>query len=346
MNCLHCGTEMTNNQVTTKKDRISYDMCERCGSLWLDAGELDKMAFEVEGSIEFCEQGVDPVPEQRPMNCPRCDDSVLEKVRFLGSDDIFLHRCPRCGGFSLDGGELHLIDDVLAKIMPVSGRGFSDFVNDVHVPYWSSRVKKNSRESDFHVDRLPLGGAELIRGTSDACPACDADLNLFSVSGAEFEACPRCNGIWLVKDELRKLKNKIENGSLRWMNDEIEDMQRTSTVSTRRSCVKCKTTKMVSVVFGKSSIVVDWCPQCQGMWLDRGDFESLSAYLKREAMHLHTQDIERRLVRDAKRVVTGGPGSRVQELRDAEADLHALINATIFEHPALFRFVSQIPRLI
>ena len=55
MKCLKCGTEMTNNQVITKKAQISYDMCEKCGSLWLDAGELDKMAFQVEGSIEYCE---------------------------------------------------------------------------------------------------------------------------------------------------------------------------------------------------------------------------------------------------------------------------------------------------
>ena len=54
MQCLNCGIEMMNNQVTTKDSEITYDMCERCGSLWLDRGELDKMAFQVQGSIEFC----------------------------------------------------------------------------------------------------------------------------------------------------------------------------------------------------------------------------------------------------------------------------------------------------
>lgn len=28
MKCLNCGTEMTTNQVVTKKDSISYDMCD------------------------------------------------------------------------------------------------------------------------------------------------------------------------------------------------------------------------------------------------------------------------------------------------------------------------------
>src|SRR5579872_2055092 len=91
MICLNCGTEMTNNQVFLKKDSISYDMCEKCGSLWLDAGELDKMAFQVEGSIEYCEQEKNDEPEKQIKKCPRCDDFHLSKVRFLESDDIFLH---------------------------------------------------------------------------------------------------------------------------------------------------------------------------------------------------------------------------------------------------------------
>ena len=41
-------------------------MCEHCGSLWLDAGELDKMAFQVEGSIEYCEEEKDKEPEAQP----------------------------------------------------------------------------------------------------------------------------------------------------------------------------------------------------------------------------------------------------------------------------------------
>ncbi len=135
MNCLNCGTEMTNNTVVTKKDSVSYDMCEKCGSLWLDAGELDKMAFRVEGSIEFCEENKDVEPDKQRLKCPRCAVFDLMKVKFLESDEIFLHHCTNCGGFWLDGGELNLIDQDLAKTMPVQGKGFSDFVNDVHVPY-------------------------------------------------------------------------------------------------------------------------------------------------------------------------------------------------------------------
>ena len=107
MKCLNCGTEMTTNQVVTKKDSISYDMCDKCGSLWLDAGDLDRMAFNTPGSIEYCEEIETDEPEKKPKKCPRCDDFNLSKVKFLESDDIHLHLCRNCGGFWLDGGELN-----------------------------------------------------------------------------------------------------------------------------------------------------------------------------------------------------------------------------------------------
>ena len=56
MRCLNCNAEMTNYSVITKTADLSYDVCEKCGSLWLDRGELDKMAFQVAGSIQFCSE--------------------------------------------------------------------------------------------------------------------------------------------------------------------------------------------------------------------------------------------------------------------------------------------------
>jgi uncharacterized protein len=345
MNCLNCGTEMTNNQVITKKNRISYDMCEKCGSLWLDAGELDKMAFQVEGSIEYCEQEKDKVPEKAPLKCPRCDDSALEKVKFLESDHIFLHMCRNCGGFWLDGGELRLIDNVLKRIMPVQGKGFSDFVNDVHVPYWFKRIKTKSDETDFRVEVPPIKGARREKETMDVCPACSTHLCEYSVFSTLFEGCPKCKGVWLVRDELRKLKNKVQNGSLHWLNDEVDSMEKTSVIPTKRPCVKCKNVKLVAVNFGKSSVLIDWCPQCHGMWLDRGDFEQITEYLRDELKGAHSKEIEKQLAADLKHVWTGGPESRLDELLDAKAAASALINATIFEHPALFNlcmFASRV----
>ena len=344
MKCLNCGTEMVNNQVSTKKDLISYDMCEKCGSLWLDAGELDKMAFKVAGSIEYCSREKVDEPATKVKKCPRCNDFNLDRVRFLDSTDIILHHCRNCGGFWLDGGELNLIDEDLAKIMPVAGKGFSDFVNDVHVPYWYKRVKKDSSETDFEVEVMPIQGARLIAATADICPACRKALNDYVVFSMGFEGCPSCKGIWLFKDELRKLKNKVEHGSLRWLNDEVESVEKTSAVATKRPCVKCKSIKLVAVLFGKSSVVIDWCPRCHGMWLDRDEFEAITKYLTNEMLGMHSKDIEKAALEEVKLLWTGGSESRIEELRDVKSTLAALINNTIFEHPYLTKICLGLPQ--
>jgi Zn-finger nucleic acid-binding protein len=336
MRCLNCNAEMVNYDVITKKAELSYDSCGTCGSLWLDAGELDKMAFQVEGSIEYSSEEEDQRLEKRTIRCPRCEDFPLSRVRFLGETGIFLHRCKNCGGFWLDGGALNLIDNKLAQIMPVSGHGFSDFVNNVHIPYWYKRVRRRSSETDFSVEVEPIRDAEHLKATGHRCPACGEALDLYSAFGMKFEGCPKCHGMWLVKDELRRLKNRTEEGRLHWLNDEIDNIERAAVIPTARPCVECKDARLLAVVFGKSSIVMDWCPKCHGIWLDRGEFDSIIEYLNDEATKATPADVEQEIVKDIKKLWAGGPESRAAEVADTAAAIPALVSATIFEHPFLF----------
>ncbi|HVB33657.1 MAG TPA: zf-TFIIB domain-containing protein [Patescibacteria group bacterium] len=336
MQCLHCGTEMTTNQIITKNSQITYNMCDKCGSLWLDAGMLDKMAFQVQGSIEYCEHDEKDEPEPHPFKCPRCEDFMLSKVKFLESDDIQLHYCRNCGGFWLDGGELNLIDKELADIMPVSGKGFSDFVNNVYVAYWYKRIRTKSDETDFQVEVEPIVGSERVENTTDVCPSCGHALDLYQLHSMKFESCPKCKGIWLAKDELRNLKNTVAGPSLRWLNDEIDNIEKASVIPTQRPCVHCKTVHMVSVISGKTKILIDWCPQCHGQWLDRGEFQAIIDYLKDEMTAMGPQQIEREVTSDLVHALKGNQESRGAELLDAKSALAAMINAEIFRHPALF----------
>ncbi|HEX4631458.1 MAG TPA: zf-TFIIB domain-containing protein [Chthoniobacterales bacterium] len=344
MRCLNCNAEMVNYDVTTKDAELSYDVCERCGSLWLDAGELDKMAFQVQGSIEFCSE--DPDQSARPSrNCPRCDDCQLVPVRFLGASDIVLDHCRNCGGFWLDGGELNLVDQELTKIMPVEGHGFSDFVNNVHVPFWSKRLKRPSSETDFKVAVAPVPGAEHKGQTSKACPADGTALDLYSLAHVEFEGCPKCHGMWLDKDELRKLKNTVNDGQLHWLNREVDNVEKVSSIVSSRNCPKCPSIKLRSIVFGHSGVVIDSCPDCHGIWLDRGEFDSIVHFLHDDAANATPKEIGQELREDLRKAVTGeGPETRMAELGDAAAAIAALANTVIFDHPAFFNFLSSASR--
>jgi Zn-finger nucleic acid-binding protein len=340
MRCRNCNAEMTNYDVVTKTAELSYDVCEKCGSLWLDRGELDKMAFQVSGSIEFCSERDARLSERPCKTCPRCDGFELTPARFLGETDIILDHCRNCGGFWLDSDELNLIDSELARIMPVSGHGFSDFVNNIHVPYWFKRLKRPSSDTDFTLEVKPISGAKHMRSTDEDCPACGAKLDLYSLLSIEFEGCPKCHGLWLDRDELRKLKNKVGIGELHWLNSEVDNIEQTAAILTKRVCPRKDNGQLLSVVFGKSSVVLDWCPKCRGLWLDRGEYDKIIDYLHDEAGNATIQDVKKEIEKDVSRLFKSGPENPVAEIADIAAAVTALINFTIFEHPAVFNLVT------
>ena len=149
--------------------------------------------------------------------------------------------------------------------------------------------------------------------------------------------------MWLDKDELRKLKNKVNDGQLHWLNREVNDIEKTSMISSSRIWPKCPLSKLRSVMFGHSGVVIDWCPDCQGIWLDRSEFDSISEYLRSEATSATRKQIAQELAHDLKKIVTGeDPESRLAEFGDIAAALEALANTVIFDHPAVFSLVTNI----
>ncbi len=337
MECLNCGTAMVDQTVISRGDRISCHVCAHCGSLWLDAGELDKMAADVEGSIEYSSAEPAEQPE-RPRTCPRCEGVGLEKVRFLGAGDIVLDRCPNCEGFWLDGPELELINRELKDIMPVRGEGFSRFLDRMHLPYWRKRLKPTAGEQAVEVDPPPLREAERCDETDEPCPACGADLARYRAYGVEFEGCPRCKGIWLDAERLRRLKDR-ESPSLRWLDDEIEGIESAHFTESDRSCPQCADQQMLSAAFGETKVIIDWCPSCRGIWLDSQEFLQIMEHLKEELDEMSSEELKAVLRKELKDI-WGGPEGPLSEARDAAAAFGALVNAAIFEHPRLARILA------
>jgi hypothetical protein len=102
---------------------------------------------------------------------------------------------------------------------------------------------------------------------------------------------------------------------------------------------------MVSVVFGTSSIVIDRCPRCDGIWFDRYEFDAIIEYLKCELRSMSSTEIADRALTEVKQVWSGGPAGRLEELLDATAVVSALINTSIFEHPFVAKLCLSTPRL-
>jgi uncharacterized protein len=346
MKCLDCNREMMNYEAHTIARKLSYDVCDSCGGLWLDKSELDKMAFHLAGDIEYCSQeGVEN--GQSAKTCPRCNVN-LHTVKFLGVEAI-VDRCENCGGFWLDGGQLDKIDKDLARIMPVFGKRFTEFLTNTHLPHWYKRIKRDSAATDCHVPVLPFREARLLGKSSHPCPACHQVLDIYNAYGIKIENCSVCHGLWLQKGELRILKDKVDPGSwrnLRWMNDEVEAIEKTSAIISNRACPECKGSPLLSTHFANSKIVIDWCRTCQGTWLDFEEFKAIVEYLRDELDHLTSKEMEKKVITEVKNIWSDNSESKISEILDTKAAISALANISIFEHPALFGLLINVSRTV
>lgn len=114
------------------------------------------------------------------MTCPRCKNSLkTEKY-----EDVEVDNCKSCGGTWLDDGEIKTIIDTREQ-------SFSPkIIHDTLVSAFSG-VPKDEQEASLK------------------CPKCESSmpaLNYDYKSGIIINSCPQGHGIWLDKDELKKVQ--------------------------------------------------------------------------------------------------------------------------------------------
>jgi Zn-finger nucleic acid-binding protein len=340
MTCLDCGKEMASYEVHTSSTTATYDVCEACGGLWLDKGQLDKVADQVAGDIEYCstEEAEAATPASDKI-CPRCPSEHLIKVKFLGDDAIILERCDNCHGFWLDGGQIDRIDKQLAGIMPVRSQGLSAFIANTHLPHYNYTTR-DSAETDFIVPVLPVPDARHIGTAKHKCPDHEFFLDIWEAYGMKFETCPKCAGLWLHEKELKVLKDKTDDGNLRWMNDEIAAIDKTSGIASKRLCPQDRVS-LLSTHFGNSGITIEHCATCHGVWLDRDEFNDIVRYLEDELIHETSADMKKKVAEEVGRIRTDRSESTLSEILDAKSAISALIGVSIFDHPKLASFLLQ-----
>jgi Zn-finger nucleic acid-binding protein len=117
-------------------------------------------------------------------------------------------------------------------------------------------------------------------------------------------------------------------------------MEKTKAMVSNHLCPKCKETKLMATKFGHSNLVVDWCPSCHGVWLDRDEFLSIVHYLDTELDHLSSGEMLQNAEKEVKKIWTGHE-HKLTEIVDAEKALGALINISIYSHPSLSGFLIK-----
>ena len=108
------------------------------------------------------------------------------------------------------------------------------------------------------------------------CPACLDSLTEKIVSGVTVDVClSGCGGIWFDMDEIKEFDEVTEANLEQLIGNDYTEANHKELVKVRR-CPCCENQIMVRRsydIFGE--VEVDQCLKCSGLWLDRGELETI-----------------------------------------------------------------------
>jgi Zn-finger nucleic acid-binding protein len=136
------------------------------------------------------------------------------------------------------------------------------------------------------------------------CPIDQTEMIHRELDGAQIEECSQCKGIWFDKDEFREAKDSAEP-DLVWMDFDIWKHEDQFNLDLRGlHCPKDGQT-LVTFQYGETQVEIDLCTQCQGIWLDRGEFEKIIAALDVDADTKSASEYMASSLSEAKELITG-----------------------------------------
>jgi Zn-finger nucleic acid-binding protein len=165
------------------------------------------------------------------------------------------------------------------------------------------------------------------------------------IGDVRVDVCPSCRGTWFDRDELRLLKDREERGAYRWLDVDLwKDRSRFG--RSERARLRCPRDRkaLVTLRYGESTVGVDVCDTCHGVWLGRDEFDEILEHLRSRvdsttAAH-YVKDLRAEL-----REVLGGPEDPSSELADVAKVASLLQLRFIIEHPALLEALQRLPKV-
>lgn len=167
------------------------------------------------------------------------------------------------------------------------------------------------------------------------CPRCTADLRTTSYAGVEIETCPVCEGEWLDAGELREIVYAAEKhltaeeiDRIAWLNKRVFNIKQLT--QERLPCPKCPGQKLRPFNYAcGSGIILDKCPACGGIWLDRGELELVQAIVREWNGHVSRDPILREKQTTAKIFSHGGTPEATDRFRSPLAYALAVLKSFI-----------------
>lgn len=118
------------------------------------------------------------------------------------------------------------------------------------------------------------------------CPVCNSELSAVTYHGLEVDTCKNCGGIWFDPDELKFYidffiqDNPDLSPSAITIKREKKPLPVIQRPETQKLCPRCGEAMHMFNYACDSNIILDKCPQCQGIWTDGGEIRQLAQFIK------------------------------------------------------------------
>jgi Zn-finger nucleic acid-binding protein len=105
------------------------------------------------------------------------------------------------------------------------------------------------------------------------CPKCGpaSQLEQVDITGIEVDHCPGCKGVWLDEYELEDLLAVDAAEAAKILEGDASDEADAKTANCPRDGEPLKRIRTSR----SRDTVLETCPECQGLWLDGGEFRRL-----------------------------------------------------------------------
>lgn len=170
------------------------------------------------------------------------------------------------------------------------------------------------------------------------CPKCKVELKNRRYKGVSVDECENCHGIFFDRGELERAKTNADD-DLRWLDFVLFSVTDFAKLRDEQGdCPKCSFA-MEGMQYAGSSVIISKCPNCQGVWLDKGEFGKIVAYLENVVSSKSSAELADDLKHQVADVIVG-PKTEVDEVKDLMALTRLLEERWTAEHPTIEKILA------
>jgi Zn-finger nucleic acid-binding protein len=112
------------------------------------------------------------------------------------------------------------------------------------------------------------------------CPVCNIPLTQLNISGVVIDECSEsCHGLWFDSQELSRL-DELGEGAGETLQRLLSYPRGNDDRSRKLTCPRCSTALQRKSYYYRSTIFIDDCYNCGGVWLDAGELAAVRENFK------------------------------------------------------------------